>query len=300
LSNTSKGKGKKGSKFWMQMVINTKCRLQLNESIGDNIQWLSPLINQDDYAEYELKHQYISDITGIKKEKFSFWPERQPQWDAIGINAEKKVLYLIEAKAHLNELNSKMNASSKVSQQKIESAMRYVFDNYYPEGNFDRWKDSYYQMGNRLTFLHFLNNITSETGWKVKLVLLNFVDDFTYKPTTLPDWENHYRDVFKEMTGHESEPVDLKMIYYSVKNKGVVKSPINGELIYDVSKVLSYGYSNVENERIRAACPSGCILYECGQFSDLLAMNGIYSFVNISALSDDELKTLLEFQQFSN
>ena len=74
MSNTSKGKGKKGSKFWMQMVINTKYRLQLNESIGDNIQWLSPLVNQDDYAEYELKHQYISDITGIKKEKFSFWP----------------------------------------------------------------------------------------------------------------------------------------------------------------------------------------------------------------------------------
>ena len=86
------------------------------------------------------------------------------------------------------------------------------------------------------------------------------------------------------------------MIYYSVKNKGVVKSPINGEWIYDVTKVLSYGYSNAENERIRAACPSGCILYECGQFSDLLAMNGIYHFVNVTALTDEELNTLVNFQ----
>lgn len=299
MSNTSKGKGKKGSKFWMQMVINTKCRLQLNQSISDSIQWLSPLIYQDDFTEYELKHQYISDITGIKKDKFSFWPERQPQWDAIGINTEKKVLYLVEAKAHLNELNSKMNASNKKSQQRIEESMRYVFDKYYPKGNFDSWKNSYYQMGNRLTFLHFLNEITWETGWEVRLILLNFVDDFTYKPTTLLEWEKHYRDVFKEMTGHESEPTDLKKIYYSVKNKGVAKSPINGEWIYDVPQILSYGYSNEENERIRAKCPVGCTLHECDQFSDLLAMNGIYSFVNVSVLSDDELKMLLEFQQMS-
>ncbi|MHC1694045.1 MAG: hypothetical protein AB9835_01960 [Eubacteriales bacterium] len=221
MSNTLKGKGIKGSKFWIQVVINSEMHSELNDCIGDRINWLTPLTHQDNYSEYELRHEYICNITGISKDKYTFWPQRQPQWDAIGVNEANNILYLVEAKSHLKELKSKMNATSKASQEKIENSMRSVFEKYYSKGNFEKWKNQYYQLGNRLTFLNKLNDKTTETGWQVILILLNFIDDFTYKPTELSEWIKHYKDVFRELTGNENVPDDVLIINYSVKGKSV-------------------------------------------------------------------------------
>jgi len=192
--------------------------------LGKKVFWISPLEKQDNYSEYELSHKYICDKTGISKEKYSFWPNKQPQWDAIGMSEDRKVLYLVEAKAHLTELDSKMSASSELSIGKITEAMSQVFNQQYSNGNFDKWFNQYYQLGNRLTFLNKLNDLSNETGLKVKLVLLNFVDDFTYKPTSNEDWENHYKEVFKDMTGSENTPVDVIVINYSVECRGNAKN----------------------------------------------------------------------------
>lgn len=221
MSNTSKGKGTKGSKFWMQEVVNTDLQKELNAAIGEELIWLSPLkgVNSD-YLEYELRQQYICNAIGITEEQrkriFSFWPNRQPQWDGIALSEDKKTLYLVEAKAHLKELRSKISAG-KESRTLIEKSMEEVFSTYYADGNFLYWKDVYYQLGNRLTFLNKLNEISPETGIKVKLVLLNFVGDYTYKSTTKKQWENHYKEVFKDMIGCEGVPKDVIVVNFQVK-----------------------------------------------------------------------------------
>ena len=55
MSNTSKGRGVKGSKFWMQMIPNTGLKEEFDKIIGEELEWISPLEGEEKlYEEYEL------------------------------------------------------------------------------------------------------------------------------------------------------------------------------------------------------------------------------------------------------
>ena len=226
MSNTSNGPATKGSKFWMQYIVNSNLKNKLNEEIASNIQWLSPLRGENsDYLEYELRQNYIYNSIGIndieKKELFSFWPNRQPQWDGIALSQDGRTIYLVEAKAHLSELKSKVSARSEISRNLIVNSMREVFDKHYPGGDFSLWTNGYYQLANRLTFLNKLNERLKVKKLEIKLILLNFVGDYTYKPTDAIEWENHYNEVFKDMTGVESIPENVIVINFPVDQECV-------------------------------------------------------------------------------
>ena len=94
--------------------------------------------------------------------------------------------------------------------------MKAVQEKYFPKGHFDFWMDRYYQLGNRLTFLKMLN----ENGFghidSVKLVLLNFVNDEKYRPTTEDEWVEHYKSVWFDMTGKEMHPQDVIVVNFDV------------------------------------------------------------------------------------
>ena len=217
MSNTSKGLAEKGSKYWMQMIINSELKLRLNDFLKDDINWLCPLKDKDNYSEYELRQEKIVKETKITKDKYKeIWPPRQPQWDAIGISDNRKTLYLVEAKAHLKELKSNISAGEE-SKCLITKTMKEIFDKKYSKGNFNKWLNGYYQLGNRITFLEELNKISHKTGLKVRLVLLNFVDDYTYIPTSEEEWKEHYESVFMEMLGKKDVPDDTLIIYFDVK-----------------------------------------------------------------------------------
>lgn len=51
----------------------------------------------------------------------------------------------------------------------------------------------------------------------VKLVLLNFANDFTYRQNTVEEWKKHYEDVFSIMTGDKNTPKDVIVVYCDVK-----------------------------------------------------------------------------------
>ena len=221
-SNTSKGRGIKGSKYWIQTVIEDENhRHRLDTLIGEPLVWLSPLAGpQNTYDEYELKDQYVCDKVGASRQEadsiFSFWPKRQPQWDGLAFDATGHTLYLVEAKAHLAELDSKCSASNPESKALILNSMQTIHDRYFPKGNFDSWVNNYYQLGNRLTFLRILNEKSFGHINAVKLVLLNFVNDQKYKPTTECEWLEHYENVWFEMIGRRSAPQDVIVINYDV------------------------------------------------------------------------------------
>lgn len=236
-SNTSKGRAEKGSKFWMQMVVNTLLKEKFDEAIGNKLTWISPLKGEKaEYLEYELRHKEISEeLFGLTKEEsekfYDFWPYRQPQWDGIAVSEDGSTLYLVEAKAHTKEMDSKMSATSPESKAKIINSMEEIFMKHYLKGSFSAWKEEYYQLGNRLTFLHKLQ----EKGLKfknVKLILLNFVDDYTYRPTSIEEWHEHCEKVFKRMTGDKNPPEDVIVINFSVAVKGVVQNPMSGDLMF--------------------------------------------------------------------
>lgn len=221
MSNTSNNVAEKGSKFWMQKIANDTnlTRIFENLLVEKNFNWISPLMSES-YKEYQLKEQRIfSDILGLSKaeckNKFSFWASNQPHWDAIATTANKKILYLFEAKAHLNELNSKISATNKNSVKKIIDSMRIVFEEISTgNANFSSWTEKYYQLGNRLTFLKYMNQTYFPNVKQTILILLNIVDDKTYISTSKKEWQEHYERVFEEMTGKIFPPENVKILYF--------------------------------------------------------------------------------------
>ncbi|MDR2697440.1 MAG: hypothetical protein LBB40_03070, partial [Holophagales bacterium] len=74
MSNTSKGRDNQGgSKDWMQQIINSDMRTQLEELTGEGeTDWLLPL-KKDDYSEYQLNQEPISKHFGFDGNTFSQW-----------------------------------------------------------------------------------------------------------------------------------------------------------------------------------------------------------------------------------
>lgn len=222
MSNTSNAKATKGSKFWMQEIANNDLlKARLEELLDEkNLRWVLPL-QAESYKEYQLKEQKIfSEVLGLSrgefKEKFSFWSTNQPRWDAIAVSADGKILYLFEAKAHLKELLSKISASNLDSIEKIINSMHKAFATMTESdtADFANWTDKYYQLGNRFTFLYFMNQMKLPKIHRTVLVLLNITDDETYISTTKEEWTRHYEEIFQEMLGKKSPPPNVRVIYF--------------------------------------------------------------------------------------
>ena len=120
MSNTSKGKATKGSKLMMQIAASPLQKCIIDEKLGEELVWLSP-IEETDYEEYQMSETEVCKFLGLekKKENFLFWPRRQPQWDGIAIGKKSATLYIFEAKSHLSETKTDCNATSKESKELI-------------------------------------------------------------------------------------------------------------------------------------------------------------------------------------
>lgn len=220
MSNTSNGPASKGSKFWVQTLVNSNQGARLTQEIQKadptvgNITWLSPLA-KDNYAELKLKNAPTMNLLGLKAHDLDFWPGRQPQWDAVGIVSNDQgswdTLVLVEAKAHISEINTPCKATATSSLDLIETSLRDTHNDLALQGhtfNLDLWKGKYYQVGNRLAFLHKLR----QKHYDVRLVFLNIVDDHTLLRTSLQEWTAHYNEVFTNMLGCAQSPEDVIVI----------------------------------------------------------------------------------------
>jgi len=206
---------KKGSQFLLQKFVNDYSD-SLNQHIlsssssllaflgGDmKITWKSPLVGED---YYEYRDDFLSAYY-VEKEQASivmqkirqYWPKNGPVWDGIAVvegKNEKKGLLLVEAKAHIDETISRIQATSPVSIEKIRKSILLAQEGFRSSAEIDPWLDEYYQLANRLTFLYLLNRKFAIPTW---LVLANFVDDRSYKPTSLYTWLQHYQAVFQTL-----------------------------------------------------------------------------------------------------
>ncbi len=208
-SNTSKGRGKKGSKFWIQTLVNLDDGKALSKAIKDEcrevgeIAWLSPLY-KDNYEEMKTNQ-----LNGIKREDLQFWPDNGPWWDAVGIDDQGRVL-LVEAKGHPQETLTKCSAKSLKSIEQIKKAMKAAHSRLTEGHDYEEevWFSKYYQLGNRLTFLVMLR----ERGIDARLILLNIVDDPTHIGTSEGEWQDHYQNAFNEMIGTPSAPGHVTIV----------------------------------------------------------------------------------------
>lgn len=215
MSNTSSGAASKGSKSYLQQyMVNSKDKL--SEAIiaaspsllsfiesKNKIDWKSPLAIPEKQGKeefYEYRDDFL-EVLGlnddIHKEKLvNFWPKNGPQWDGLAVvngkNGQKGLL-LVEAKAHISEIRADLKATSETSIKRIKDSMK-AAQNYYGIGAVD-WTKHYYQLGNRIAFLYFMNEILHIPTW---LVLINFTDG-DYKSTSLEQWLAHYHKIYTDI-----------------------------------------------------------------------------------------------------
>jgi len=184
-------KAKKGSQKWIQKLVNDKPHIMnsriwsaLNLSREEEVQWFSPL-KSDDYAEY--RDQAFLDLLKIKLEKAplkQFWPSGGPQWDALGKSSSGK-LFLVEAKSHVGELISTLQAKNSASVERIRKSLDVTRRHLGSKTEFD-WTKTFYQYANRLAHLYLLR----KNGVDAYLVLVYFVNDWEMRgPATASEWK---------------------------------------------------------------------------------------------------------------
>lgn len=213
-------------KYWLRKMINDDGGKIINERILirdtriESIKWLSPL-EDENYREYMLNspdmlEKLNSNNFPLQQEDLEFWPQRQPLWDAVGLGSmkesEEKIIILLENKSNLKELKSKLAAKNKENRNKILDTMKETYDELGIQGDFKKWYTTYYQIANRITFMHQL----MKQGYKVKLVFLNIVEDHMYNNISKSQWVEEYCNMLNEIMGERFVPRDVLIIDLNV------------------------------------------------------------------------------------
>lgn len=183
--------GQKGSLKWIQKlvnqapeVLNTQIRNNFDLPFDEEITWLSPK-TEDNYAEYrDQAFIDLLDVDLVNVPLNKFWPSRGPQWDALG-KSDKGTIFLVEAKAHIPEINSPRTQAKGQSLHQIQSRLdetkRYL--NAKPEIN---WSENFYQYTNRLAHLYLFRVLNDLPTY---LVFVNFVNDVEMGgPQSVDEW----------------------------------------------------------------------------------------------------------------
>jgi hypothetical protein len=182
----------RGSQKWLQIAVNEKQAIldsvilkQFTESNNQAIAWKSP-IKSDAYAEYK-DNDFLErlNINLSNRPLPSFWPRRGPQWDGLGKTEDGKIL-LIEAKAHLPEMQSPASQASELSRKFIQESLEEVKSFLGVQTDID-WSGLYYQYTNRIAHLYLLRELNKIPAY---LVFLCFINDKEMNgPTSEREWQ---------------------------------------------------------------------------------------------------------------
>lgn len=161
--------GARGSLKWLQRAVEFKPELIQPHQLP-KIEWCSPL-RSDDFSEYrDASFLKRIDSGSLSEKLYDFWPNRGPQWDALGVFNDGVVL--VEAKAHLNEFFSPPSQASEKSLSKIKASLLKVATHLGSDFGED-WHRLYFQYANRIAHLAFLR----QNGVNAHLILVGFLGD---------------------------------------------------------------------------------------------------------------------------
>jgi hypothetical protein len=178
----------RGSLRWVRQLLYTqpeKLQAALSLPAEAPIRWVSPRA-EDDHAEY--RDRAALDLLGVScavRPLTDYWPNRGPQWDALGRFGERGVV-LLEAKANLAELKSPGSKASATSLVQIERACAEAKP-WFGAPAEATWVGKYYQYANRLAHLYFLREVNRLDAHLVFLYFLN--DPHTRGPSSQQEWQ---------------------------------------------------------------------------------------------------------------
>lgn len=120
---------------------------------------------------------FVASAPDVRAAWVKFWPQtgNVPNWDAIGrLESNSCVEYLlVEAKAHVEELQSSCGASEKGGLGTIKEALKTTIKANGFTVDVKDWLSPFYQYANRLAHLHFL----LERSVPARLVFIYFCGD---------------------------------------------------------------------------------------------------------------------------
>ena len=152
---------------------------------------------------YDAERTRLDFLSGATQAAFNaFWPGkgRGQSWDAVGwlTRPQERVLLLVEAKAHVDELISDCGAKHPGSVARIDAAFAQVKSALGAPATAD-WKRTYYQQANRLAVLWFLNE---QQGIPAKLVHIYFHGDVPSTTRDCPQSEDEWAAALCAMDDH--------------------------------------------------------------------------------------------------
>jgi hypothetical protein len=208
-----------GSEFHLLRYLGYH-RHELNRAVegqtgGHVIDWLDFAFGTQGKPDGEWKGvDFLESASDVKSAWLNFWPQtgNVPNWDAVGrLELHSGIEYLlIEAKAHVEELQSTCGANERGGLDKIRKALETTIQASGFTADVKDWLSPYYQYANRLAHLHFL--ITHHVP--ARLVFIYFCgDNWADKrlngkspecPRESNGWEAHLKKVHKHLhlSGH--------------------------------------------------------------------------------------------------
>ena len=176
----------------------------------EGIKFLKDQIDQIDYKK-------------IEKAWKKFWPSsgRAQSWD--GIFWQDDTLYLVEAKAHVKEMESECKASDESKRTIQDAFMETTNKN---EKQAEKWLSSkHYQLANRLAFIHFCNTVCKTIGIKAKLCYIMFINGYLPNVSKNVDKEETFKKAWEaecnalELTPNQLN--DIVPVYIDCKKDGI-------------------------------------------------------------------------------
>jgi hypothetical protein len=143
-------------------------RIWLNQEIGkqtrfkNDIKWFDYLVNNsklsmdDEYNNIQFLKDRI-DFALIESNWKNYWPQKgnTQNWDGIFYHNDEIVL--IEAKAHITEMQQSCEAKEGSGKNKISESLSSTREYFGIQATND-WLKKYYQLANRLAFINFLDH----------------------------------------------------------------------------------------------------------------------------------------------
>ena len=183
----------RGSLKWIRTVVNDapsvldrEVRAASGLDPADTISWVSPL-KDDEYAEYgDVDFLNRLRVTLSRRPLETFWPNRGPQWDALG-RTESGTVLLVEAKANIPEIVSPATQASGKSRILIDESIQEVQE-FLGVDQTIPWAGKLYQYANRLAHLYLLRVLN---GMDARMVFVYFNgDDDVNGPKTTAEWKS--------------------------------------------------------------------------------------------------------------
>jgi len=167
-----------------------------------------------DFLDKELKKKLLGNWN-------KYWPKNAPNWDAIiycsPINPNsslKDKWIIVEAKAHLKEMESNTGVEDKKSKKQIEEAFEATQKRFNIKAK-NSWLHKYYQLANRLAFINFM----LDNGIQCSLLNIYFINGWPNKPeknvTSIETWKEKIRDEYSYLDINNEAKKHISEIFVS-------------------------------------------------------------------------------------